>query len=95
MIRSSVPPAIHVQKNSSFQKANGIIILSNRPIPTRILLCDPFREPSSGPPLYSQSQAHPFICESYPREVTRNLKGTPSGSISVGQGSKGVWAGRK
>ena len=48
-----------------------------------VLICGPSSDPSSGPPLYSQSQAHPPIRGCCPHEVVHNLKGTLSGSISV------------
>jgi hypothetical protein len=62
---------------------------------SKVLICGPSRDPSSGPPLYSQSQAHPLIWECCPREVAHNLKGTLSGSISVGQGEQGSMGGQK
>jgi hypothetical protein len=54
--------------------------------PLKVLICGPYRDPNSGPPLYSPSQPHPPIRGCCPRKVDYNLKGTLSGSISVGQG---------
>jgi hypothetical protein len=62
---------------------------------SKVLICGPSRDPSSGPPLCSQSQAHLLIRGCCPREVAHNLKGTVSGSISVGQGEKRSMGGQK
>ncbi len=77
----SVPPAIQVQ---------GVCLLGSRvdspflcltdPFlgPSKVLICGPSKDPSSG-----------YLCIPKVRRILY-LKGTLSGSISVGQGGKGV-----
>jgi hypothetical protein len=63
--------------------------------PLKVLICDPSRDPSSWPPLYSQSQAHSLIRGCCPRKVDHSLKGTLFGPISFGQREQGSIDGQK